>query len=121
MKKKKVLASAIALGLFASPLLSCVASVRCISHIDKNNDGKCDHCGQKMDIQKETDIERIEVSVLPSKTYYALDEALDLTGGILTVVYKDGKPEKQIPLTDKSLTISKPNMSSKGKKLVGIS
>ena len=121
MKKKKVLVSRIALVLFASSLVSCVASVRCISHIDGNNDGKCDHCGQKMEIQKETDIEKIEVSVLPSKTYYALDEALDLTGGILTVTYKDGKPEKEIPLTDKSLTISKPNMSSKGKKLVGIS
>lgn len=121
MKKKKVLVSGIALGLFAAPLVSCVASVRCISHIDVNNDGKCDHCGQKMEIKKETDIEKIEVSVLPSKTYYALDEALDLTGGILTVTYKDGKPAKEIPLTDKSLTISRPNMSSKGKKLVGIS
>ncbi len=120
MKKKRFLLSGIALGLFAAPLMSCVASVHCISHIDSNNDGKCDHCGQKMEIKKETDIQKIEVSVLPLKTYYALDEALDLTGGILTVSYKDGKLDKEIPLTDKSLTISKPNMSSKGKKLVGI-
>lgn len=118
--KNRLFLSLAMMSLMVAPLSSCVAKITCISHIDSDNDGKCDHCGQKMEKKQETNISKISVSKMPNKTYYALNEDVDVEGGEITVDYKDGTNSKVISLSDKDVTISKPNMASKGKKLVGV-
>ena len=120
MKKRKFLVG-IALTMLTTPLSSCVAKVTCIDHVDEDGNGICDHCGQKVEIKKESNIAKIAVNKLPTKVYYAVGEAIDLTGGELTISYKDQTPEKVLPLNDSKITISAPNMSSKGMKMVGVS
>ena len=118
--KKRVFLASIALGMLAAPLSSCVASVTCITHVDANGDGICDHCGEHVEIKKPSNVSKVTVSKLPNKTYYAMGEELDITGGEVTITYKDETPEKVLALTDNSVIISAPNMSSKGKKMVGV-
>ena len=91
MKKRKMLFWPIAVILiFALTLSGCVMSLTCISHIDSDRNGECDHCGIEMEVPRE-DIEQIEVTQEPNKTYYGRNETLDLTGGMITVTYNDGK------------------------------
>ena len=85
--------------LILSILLSgCVMSLTCISHIDRDRNGECDNCGIAMEVPRE-DIEKIEVTTLPTKTYYGRNETLDVTGGKITVTYNDGKPDEEIDMT----------------------
>ena len=119
--KKRVYLAGIALSLLATPLASCVQSVTCLDHVDEDGNGICDHCGEKVEPKKVSNISKLTVSKLPTKTYYAMGEALDVTGGEMTVTYKDGTPDKVMALTDEGVKISAPNMTSKGQKMVGVS
>lgn len=99
----------------------CVASITCISHVDENRDGKCDHCKQKVKVEEETNVEKITMKTLPNKTYYALnDTVLDLTGGVITVTYNDGTPEADLPLDAEGVSVTTPSMVSEGKKGVSV-
>ena len=109
----------IALLILALTLSGCVMSLSCISHIDSDRNGKCDHCGIAMEVPRE-DIEKIEVTKDPDKTYYGRNETLDVTGGVITVTYNDGKPAEEIPMTDESVTVNAPGMSVDGKKRVEV-
>lgn len=109
-------------SLILTPVLTlnaCVAGITCISHIDKNGDGKCDNCKQKVEIQV-SNVENMTVKVMPNKTYYALNEKFDKTGGVVSVVYNDGTPAEDISLEDERLTVREPSMSSAGKKSVAV-
>lgn len=119
--KKRVYLAGIALSLLATPLASCVQSVTCLDHVDEDGNGICDHCGEKVEPKKVSNISKLTISKLPTKTYYAMGEALDVTGGEMTVTYKDGTPDKVMALTDEGVKISAPNMTSKGQKMVGVS
>ena len=68
--------------ILALTLSGCVVSLTCISHIDSDLNGKCDHCGIEMEVPRQ-DIESIEVTQMPTKTYYARDEVVDVTGGVI--------------------------------------
>ena len=110
----------IVLMLILSILLSgCVMSLTCISHIDRDRNGECDNCGIAMEIPRE-DIEKIEVTTLPTKTYYGRNETLDVTGGKITVTYNDGKPDEEIDMTAEGVTIVAPGMGVDGKKSVQV-
>ena len=120
MKKRKMLFWPIAVILiFALTLSGCVMSLTCISHIDSDRNGKCDHCGIAMEVPRE-DIEKIEVTKDPDKTYYGRNETLDLTGGMITVTYNDGKPTEELSMTAEGVTVIAPNMSVNGKKRVEV-
>ena len=109
-------------SLILTPVLSlnaCVASITCISHIDKNSDGKCDNCKQKVEIQV-SNVEKMTVKTMPNKTYYALNEQFDKTGGVISVTYNDGTPAEDISLDDERLTVQVPGMGSAGKKNVAV-
>lgn len=118
--KKRVFLAGITLSMLTAPLSACVAQVICLDHVDADGNGICDHCGQKVDIKQESNVAKIAVTKLPTKTYYAMGEELELDGGEVTVSYKDETPELVLALTDTKLTISAPNMASKGKKMVGV-
>lgn len=95
---------------------SCVVGITCISHIDKNGDGKCDNCKQVQVMN----VEKIVIKTMPTKTYYALNDTLDLTGGVVTVTYNDGTPTEDMSFDDERLTIRAPGMDSAGEKMVAI-
>lgn len=119
-KRKKLFLPIIALLLtLAVGLSGCVMSLTCISHIDSDRNGKCDHCGIAMEVPRE-DIEKIEVTKDPDKTYYGRNEELDVTGGVITVTYNDGKAAEEIPMTDEDVTVNKPGMGVNGKKRVEV-
>lgn len=110
----------IVLMLILSILLSgCVMSLTCISHIDRDRNGECDNCGIAMEVPRE-DIEKIEVTTLPTKTYYGRNETLDVTGGKITVTYNDGTPDEEIDMTAEGVTIVAPGMGVDGKKSVQV-
>mgnify|MGYP001854248472 CR=1 FL=1 len=68
MKKRKMLyLPIIALLIIALTLSGCVMSLTCISHIDSDRNGKCDHCGIAMEVPRE-DIEKIDVTKDPAAT-----------------------------------------------------
>ena len=120
MKKLTKLLLPLAIVLvMAISMTGCVMSITCISHIDRDRNGECDNCGIEMEVPRE-DIEKIEVTTLPDKTYYARNEQLDVTGGKITVTYNDGKPSEEIPLTDEGVTITAPGMGVNGKKRVAV-
>ena len=100
-------------------LSACAMSLTCLSHIDRDRNGKCDNCGTAMVVPRE-DIESVEVTTLPTKTYYGYNEELDLSGGILTVTFNDGKPAEEIALDDEEISVTLPDMSTAGNKLVRI-
>lgn len=120
MKKliKLILPIALVLAL-AFSFSACAMSLTCISHIDSDRNGKCDNCGTAMEIPRE-DIEKIEVTKEPDKTYYARNEELDITGGEITVTFNDGKPDEVVSFEDEGVTVTAPNMSSDGKKMVQV-
>lgn len=100
----------------------CVASITCISHVDEDRNGKCDHCKQKVTLEEETNVEKITMKTLPNKTYYALnDTKLDLTGGVITVTYNDGTPEADLALDAEGVSVTTPSMTSGGMKGVSVS
>ena len=120
MKKRLMLFWPVTVLLILALTLSgCVVSLTCISHIDSDLNGKCDHCGIEMEVPRQ-DIESIEVTQMPTKTYYARDEVVDVTGGVITVTYNDGKAAEEIPMTDEEVTINAPNMSLNGRKRVEV-
>ena len=120
MKKliKLILPIALVLAL-AFSFSACAMSLTCISHIDSDRNGKCDNCGTAMEVPRE-DIENIEITKEPAKTYYARNEELDISGGEITVTFNDGKPDEVVPFEDEGVTITAPNMSSDGKKMVQV-
>ena len=120
MKKliKLILPLALVLAL-AFSFSACAMSLTCISHIDSDRNGKCDNCGTAMEVPRE-DIENIEITKEPAKTYYARNEELDISGGEITVTFNDGKPDEVVPFEDEGVTITAPNMSSDGKKMVQV-
>lgn len=121
MKKRTLLKRLWIIGLLSGTLSSCVASINCISHIDRDNNGYCDNCHQKMPQVANTNVSKIEVTKLPDKTYYAVGETtIDATGGEITVTYKDNTPTNVISMTAEGVALSAPNMSSKGQKMVGV-
>jgi len=97
-------------------LSGCVVSLTCISHIDRDSNGKCDNCGAKM-VVVVSNIENLEIATTPKKQYYTFNEQLDYSDGVLDVKYKDGTAEK-VPFTDSRVTVIAPGMSSAGKKYV---
>lgn len=64
-------------------------------------------------------VNSIAITTLP-KTEYSIGEALDLTGGVLTVTYSD-QTTATVALTDSSVTVTRPDMSSAGAKTVEVS
>ena len=117
-KKPRAVALAVCSLLSAAVITfsGCVASLTCISHIDRNSDGKCDNCGTKM-VVIISNVEKLEISTTPKKQYYAYNEKLDYSDGVLSVTYKDGTTEN-VPFTDERVTVTAPGMGSEGKKLV---
>lgn len=120
MKKllKRLLPVVLSLALVLS-MSGCVMSLSCISHIDSDRNGRCDHCGIEMEVPRE-DIDKIEVTKTPDKTYYARNEEIDVTGGEITVTYNDGKSPEVIPMTDEGVTITAPGMGVNGRKRVEV-
>lgn len=122
MEKKHKKTGAVALAvcsLLSAAVMTfsgCVASLTCISHIDRDANGKCDNCGTKM-VVIISNVEKLEISTTPKKQYYAFNEKLDYSDGVLSVTYKDGTTEN-VPFTDERVTVTAPGMSSEGKKLV---
>lgn len=98
----------------------CVVSLTCISHIDRNNDGKCDNCKKHVTIVS-SNVKSVSVKTAPSKLYYAFNEELDIAGGVLTVVYNDGTPSADILFTAAGVTVTAPGMGSEGEKSVAVS
>lgn len=96
---------------------SCVVGITCISHIDRNSDGRCDNCNQ-IEVMN---VESIVIKTMPTQTYFALNDKLNTTGGVVTVTYNDGTPTEDMPFNDQRLTILAPGMDSAGEKMVAIS
>lgn len=61
----------------------------------------------------------IEVSTRPSKVVYAVNESLDLTGGVLTLKYSDDSTETKA-LDASGVAVTRPDMSSAGTKDVNV-
>ena len=120
-KTRKILLSVIAIFL-ALFVTACRAELVCISHIDRDGNGKCDNCGIKLeDSSSKSNIKSLTVKVKPTKLEYAVNEKLDVTGGVLLVTYNDGTADKEVPFTDSGVKITEPGMGSKGKKMVAVS
>ena len=120
-KTRKILLSVIALFLILI-MTACKAQLVCISHIDRDGNGKCDNCGIKLeDSSSKSNIKTLTVKVKPTKLEYAINEELDVTGGVLLVTYNDGTADKEVPFTDEAVKITAPGMGSKGKKMVAVS
>lgn len=120
-KTRKILLSVIALFLILI-MTACRAQLVCISHIDRDGNGKCDNCGIKLeDSSSKSNIKTLTVKVKPTKLEYAVNEKLDVTGGVLLVTYNDGTADKEVPFTDSNVKITEPGMGSKGKKMVAVS
>ena len=66
----------------------CVVSLTCISHIDRDGNGKCDNCGTKMTVVI-SNVEKLEIATTPKKLYYAFNEQMAYSDGVLAVTYKD--------------------------------
>lgn len=94
----------------------CVVSLTCISHIDRDGNGKCDNCGTKMTVVI-SNVEKLEIATTPKKLYYAFNEQLAYSDGVLAVTYKDGTKET-VPFTDERVTVTAPGMGSAGHKFV---
>lgn len=118
-KRKKLFLPIVALLIIAFTLSGCMVSLNCISHIDSDRNGKCDHCGIEMEVPR-ADIEKIEVKKEPNKTYYGRNEKLDVTGGVITVTYNDGKKAEDVPMTAETVTVNSPGMGTNGKKRVEV-
>lgn len=120
-KTRKILLSVIALSLILI-MAACRAQLVCISHIDRDGNGKCDNCGIKLeDSSSKSNIKTLTVKVKPTKLEYAINEELDVTGGVLLVTYNDGTADKEVPFTDEAVKITAPGMGNKGKKMVAVS
>ena len=119
-KTKRILLSAIILfiGLLVT---ACKAQLVCISHIDKDGNGKCDNCGLKLDSGAKTNVKTLTIKTKPAKLEYSINEQLDFTGGVLLVTYNDETPDKELSFTDEGVKITTPGMGTKGKKMVAIS
>ena len=120
MKKafKSLLASLVLVPVVA--FNSCVVSITCISHIDRDQNGICDNgCGTEMEIVIQN-VEKVTVKTMPTKTYYAFNEPLDLTGGVVEIEYNDGTPNEEISMDDERLVIKAPSMDSAGLKSVAV-
>ena len=107
----------VAVLVLAMSLSGCAVGLTCLSHIDRDSNGKCDNCGFEMPI---SNVENLTIKTEPAKTYYAYNETIDPTGGVLLVEYKDDTPDEEVPFTDERVTIEAPNMSSAGKKMVRV-
>ena len=120
-KTRKILLSVIALSLILI-MAACRAQLVCISHIDRDGNGKCDNCGIKLeDSSSKSNIKTLTVKVKPTKLEYAVNEKLDVTGGVLLVTYNDGTEDKEVLFTDPDVKITEPGMATKGKKMVAVS
>lgn len=96
---------------------ACAMSLTCISHIDRDGNGRCDNCGQEVQLSR---VKELAVKTNPDKLYYALnDNELDVTGGVLSVTYKDDTTE-DVALSDERVTVTLPDMTSEGEKLVSV-
>ena len=119
MKKLlKLLPLAFVLSIALS-LSACAVGITCISHIDRDANGKCDNCGQTMAIVQ-TNVETLVIKTKPDKLYYSFNEKLDITGGVLAVTYNDGTPDAEIPFSDEAVTVTAPGMDSAGQKNVAV-
>ena len=107
----------VAVLVLAMSLSGCAVGLTCLSHIDRDSNGKCDNCGFEMPI---SNVENLTIKTEPTKTYYAFNETIDPAGGVLFVEYKDDTPDEEVPFTDERVTIEAPNMSSAGKKMVRV-
>ena len=107
----------VAVLVLAMSLSGCAVGLTCLSHIDRDSNGKCDNCGFEMPI---SNVENLTIKTEPTKTYYAFNETIDPAGGVLLVEYKDDTPDEEVPFTDERVTIEAPNMSSAGKKMVRV-
>lgn len=114
----KFLYTAVTLILVFS-LSACVVSITCISHIDKDENDRCDNCKQSIPVSK-TNVKSIAIKTQPTKSYYAMNETLDITGGVITVTYNDGTPSADFPFSAEGVVVSAPSMVSEGQKLVAI-
>ena len=120
-KTRKILLSVITVFL-ALIVTACRAKLVCLSHIDRDGNGKCDNCGIKLeDSSSKSNVKSLTVKVKPTKLEYAINEKLDVTGGVLLVTYNDGTADKEVPFTDSNVKITEPGMGSKGKKMVAVS
>lgn len=119
MKKLRALLLAVVVVALAFSFGACAVGVTCISHIDRDGNGKCDNCGQAVTIVK-SNVQSITIKTQPTKLYYALNETLDVTGGVLAVTYKDETPAGDIPFTAEGVNIAAPGMDSAGQKLVAV-
>ena len=120
-KTRKILLSVIALFLILI-MTACQAKLVCLSHIDRDGNGKCDNCGIKLeDSSSKSNVKSLTVKVKPTKLEYAINEKLDVTGGVLLVTYNDGTADKEVPFTDSNVKITEPGMATKGKKMVAVS
>lgn len=107
------------LSAVAMLFCGCQVSLTCLSHIDRDSNGKCDNCGTKMKIVIK-DVENLTIKTYPVKNYYTSGETIDVTGGVLLVEYNDGKPAAEIPFTHEEVEITAPGMSTLGKKTVNV-
>lgn len=116
MKKsiRLLLASILMVPVFT--LSSCVVGITCISHIDKDGNGRCDNCNQVQVMN----VESIVIKTMPTKTYFAINDSFDMAGGVVTVTYNDGTPTEDMPFDDVRLTVRAPGMDSAGVKMVAI-
>ena len=120
-KTRKILLSVVALFIILI-MTACKAQLVCISHIDRDGNGKCDNCGTKLeDSSSKSNVKSLTVKVKPTKLEYAVNEKLDVTGGVLLVTYNDGTEDKEVPFTDSNVKITEPGMATKGKKMVAVS
>ena len=99
-------------------LIACQAKLVCISHIDRDGDGKCDNCHQKLGEVVKSNIESLTLSKQPDKLYFAINESLDVSGGKLLVTFNDGTADLEITLPNDDVTVVAPGMESKGDKYV---
>lgn len=119
MKSSWKMKAVTAISAVAFLFCGCQASLTCLSHIDRDSNGKCDNCGTKMEIVIKN-VETLTIKTLPEKTYYKLNETIDVTGGVLSVVYNDGTPAADIPFTHEEVKIKAPGTGTAGKKSVGV-
>ncbi len=91
----------------------------CISHIDRDTNGKCDNCGTKMTAVR-YNVDKISIKTKPIKDYYAIGEKLDITGGVLSVTYNDGTEPAEFAFDSEGVTVKEPDMSIVGIKTVAV-
>ncbi len=116
MKKLMKLLLIVVVGALVFSFGACAMSLTCISHIDRDGNGRCDNCGQEVKLSR---VKSLEIKTQPNKLYYAFNEELDLSGGVLGVTYKDDTTE-DVLFTDERVSVASPDMTSEGEKLVSV-